>query len=200
MSEDWVGGGGGADNDGTHHRRPEYNDVNEDTDYSMIMSYPAEEVDYYALLGLRRTPAPSDAEIRSAYRNLTLSFHPDKQPAERREAAEQQFARIQEAYETLLDPKKRVVYDLLGAEGVQREWGTGGAMGRGGEAERQVGVRAQTPEEFRGWFMETMKRRERKVLDSLVQSRVGSPLSPLLSYLGLSRDVLIVDVNGDRVR
>lgn len=184
MSEDWVGGGGGADNDGTLPRRTRHaaEKYDEDADYSMIMSYPAEEeVDYYALLGLRRTPAPSDAEIRSAYRNLTLSFHPDKQPAERREAAERHFARIQEAYETLLDPKKRIVYDLLGAEGVRREWGTGGAMGRGGEAERQVGVRAQTPEEFREWFMETMKRRERKVLNSLVQSRVGflPPLSCL---------------------
>jgi hypothetical protein len=48
-------------------------------------------------------------------------------------------------------------------------------MGRGGEAEMQIGVRAQTPEEFRGWFLETMKRRERRVLNSLVQSRVGSP-------------------------
>jgi DnaJ family protein C protein 11 len=182
-SEDWVGGGGRADTDDKRPQRSIYasgnnDDLNEDADYSMIMSYPAEEEDYYALLGLRRTPAPSDAEIRSAYRNLTLSFHPDKQPAELREAAERHFARIQEAYETLLDPKKRVVYDLLGAEGVRREWGAGGAMGRGGEAESQIGVRAQTPEEFRGWFLETMKRRERKVLNSLVQSRVGSP-SPL---------------------
>ncbi|GIC90076.1 J domain-containing protein [Aspergillus udagawae] len=171
-SEDW----GGADTDDTAPQRTRYasgndDDSNEDVDYSMIMSYPAEEEDYYALLGLRRDPAPNDAEIRSAYRILTLSFHPDKQPAELREAAERHFAKIQEAYETLLDPKKRVVYDLLGAEGVRREWGAGGAMGRGGEAEMQIGVRAQTPEEFRGWFLETMKRRERRVLNSLVQSR-----------------------------
>ncbi|KAF4223882.1 hypothetical protein CNMCM6457_010141 [Aspergillus fumigatiaffinis] len=123
-SEDWVGGGGRADTDDKRPQRSIYasgnnDDLNEDADYSMIMSYPAEEEDYYALLGLRRTPAPSDAEIRSAYRNLTLSFHPDKQPAELREAAERHFARIQEAYETLLDPKKRVVYDLLGAEVMQ---------------------------------------------------------------------------------
>lgn len=158
-----------------------------EADYSLIMSYPSDsEPDYYALLGLRRTPAPTDAEIRSAYRTLTLSFHPDKQPAAWQEAAAKQFARIREAYETLIDPRKRTVYDLLGAEGVRREWGMGGAMGRSGEAEREewkVGVRAQSPEEFRRWFIETMKRRERRVVNGLVASRVSclSCLFPLVS-------------------
>lgn len=72
-------------------------------------------------------------------------------------------------------------------------------MGRGVEAESQIGVRAQTPEEFRGWFLETMKKRERKVLNSLVQSRVGS--FPLAALLRLLRDiVLTVPWNGNRAR
>ncbi|KAL4777979.1 hypothetical protein BJX76DRAFT_352947 [Aspergillus varians] len=158
-------------------------DVNGDADsnaddteaYSLLMSYP-EETDYYALLGLSCDPPPSDGAIRSAYRTLTLSFHPDKQPPELRDAAKQQFERIREAYETLVDPKKRVVYDTLGAEGVRREWGNGGAMGRGGEAERQekqkqIGVKAMKPGEFRKWFFETMKRRERGALNSMVRSK-----------------------------
>ncbi|KAL4888581.1 hypothetical protein BDV59DRAFT_188200 [Aspergillus ambiguus] len=158
----------------------------DDADYSLVMDYP-DEADFYALLGLSRNPPPTDAEIRSAYRTLTLSFHPDKQPAEWQEAAALQFARIRDAYETLIDPKKRTVYDLLGAEGVRQEWGTGGVMGRGGEAERQqLGVRAQTPEEFRKWFLESMKRRERRAVNSLVQSRgfltVGINASSLISY------------------
>ncbi|KKK26424.1 DnaJ domain protein, partial [Aspergillus rambellii] len=79
-----------------------------DTDtYALLMSYPA-EVDYYTLLGLPRDPPPAEAAIRSAYRNLTLSFHPDKQPPESREAAERLFSRIYDAYETLMDPRKRV--------------------------------------------------------------------------------------------
>ncbi|KAJ0417687.1 hypothetical protein BJY00DRAFT_198262 [Aspergillus carlsbadensis] len=139
--------------------------------YSLLTTYPT-EADYYALLGLARDPPPSDASIRSAYRTLTLSFHPDKQPAELQEAAKQQFARIQDAYETLIDPKKRVVYDALGAEGVRREWGKGGAMGIGGEKERrEVGVSAMKPDEFRRWFFETMKRRERGIVEDMVSSK-----------------------------
>ncbi|KAL3462594.1 hypothetical protein BJX64DRAFT_259018 [Aspergillus heterothallicus] len=146
--------------------------------YSLLMSYPS-EVDYYALLGLARDPPPSDAAIRSAYRTLTLSFHPDKQPAELRDAAQRQFTLIRDAYETLIDPKKRVVYDALGAEAVRREWGTGGLMGRGGlvgkESARckgkEIGVKAMKPEEFRKWFFETMKRRERAVVEGLVRSK-----------------------------
>ncbi|KAF7588853.1 hypothetical protein BBP40_005070, partial [Aspergillus hancockii] len=88
----------------------------DEADYSALMSYP-EETDYYALLGLSRTPPPSDADIRSAYKNLTLSFHPDKQPGEWQEIARRHFERICEAYETLIDQRKRTVYDLLGVEG-----------------------------------------------------------------------------------
>ncbi|KAL1970751.1 hypothetical protein VTN77DRAFT_2585 [Rasamsonia byssochlamydoides] len=154
-------------------------------DLDRLLEYP-DDVDYYSLLGLSRSPQPTDAQIRSAYRTLTLSFHPDKQPAHLREAAEAHFERIKEAYETLIDPNKRTVYDLQGAEGVKREWSAGGAMGLGGEAERnQVGVKAMSAEEFRRWFVETMKMRERQVLDQLVQARgsitVGLDASSMVS-------------------
>lgn len=148
-----------------------------DAEYNRLMNYPSDddEADYYGLLGLSRDPPPKDAEIRSAYRILTLSFHPDKQPAHLREPAEKQFTRIRDAYETLIDPQKRTVYNLLGAEGVRQEWSHGGLMGRRGDAERQeLGVKTMSPEEFRRWFLGTMKARERKVVDSLVQSRVRS--------------------------
>ncbi|KAF9885432.1 hypothetical protein FE257_012954 [Aspergillus nanangensis] len=161
-----------------------------DADYSLVLDYPS-EADYYALLGLSRTPPPTDAEIRSAYRTLTLSFHPDKQPADWQEAATGHFARIRDAYDTLIDPKKRTVYDLLGAEGVRQEWGPGGVMagGGGGKAEsesQQLGVRAKSPQEFRRWFLEMMKRRERRAVNSLVQSRgtltLGFNASSMISY------------------
>ncbi|OJJ32963.1 hypothetical protein ASPWEDRAFT_53028 [Aspergillus wentii DTO 134E9] len=141
-----------------------------DAEYSLILNYPQED-DYYALLSLPRDPAPTDADIRSAYRTLTRSFHPDKQPAHLRQVAEEYFARIQDAYETLIDPRKRVVYDLLGIEGVREEWNAGGVMGRGGEGRKDVGVRAKTPGEFRKWFLEAMKRRERGVVEGMVSSR-----------------------------
>jgi DnaJ family protein C protein 11 len=147
-----------------------------DGDYSMMADYP-EALDYYALLGLSSNPPPKEAEIRSAYRSLTLSFHPDKQPPHLREAAQQYFTRIQEAYDVLIDPKKRIVYDIAGVEAVRQEWGQHGAMGPRGDAQsKQVGVKAMSPDEFRRWFLKTMKKRERKAIESLVSSRVCVPV------------------------
>ncbi|KAH8434533.1 J domain-containing protein [Aspergillus melleus] len=154
--------------------------------YSLLMNYPSSssaEPDYYALLGLPRTPAPSDSEIRSAFRQRTLIFHPDHQPARLQAQAARYFDALRVASETLLDERKREVYDLLGAEGVRREWGVHGAMGKRGEAWREeqkkggqgpgqeIGVRAMSGREFRRWFLEMMKRRERRVVERLVASR-----------------------------
>jgi molecular chaperone DnaJ len=66
-------------------------------------------VDYYELLGLKKTA--TEAEIRAAFRKLALKFHPDRNPG--REAAER-FKRITEAYEVLSDESKRAVYDRGG--------------------------------------------------------------------------------------
>lgn len=130
--------------------------------------------DYYSILALPRSPTPTSAQIRAAFHSLSLRFHPDKQPPDRRAMAEQHYSRIQKAYETLIDPHKRVVYDLLGEEGVRAEWGPGGAMGRSGEAQQmQVGVKAMGKEEFRQWLVAVMKRRERAVLEKLVDSEVS---------------------------
>ncbi|KAL4804918.1 hypothetical protein BDV18DRAFT_165860 [Aspergillus unguis] len=191
----------------TEYREPpplgDQNNSSDDTEtYSLLMSYPS-ETDYYTLLGLPRDPPPTDSAIRSAYRTLTLSFHPDKQPGNLQDAAKQQFERIQEAYETLIDPRKRVVYDLLGADGVRREWGRNGAMGHGGFAEMQekegqrsgsgqeVGVKAMKPGEFRKWFLEMMKKRERSAVNALVRSK-GSLI------VGLdAKDMIWVDEDSD---
>lgn len=42
-------------------------------------------------------------------------------------------------------------------------------MGAGGK--REVGVKAKSPEEFRKWFLELMRKRERVAVNSMVQSR-----------------------------
>jgi DnaJ domain len=144
----------------------------EEEQYELLARYP-ENADYYSILGFSRQRPPTDSQLRSAYHNLTLSFHPDKQPAHLVEAAQAQFRRIQDAYETLIDPKKRIVYDLEGEEGVKREWGASGSMGsRKAENHTQVGPRTMSPTEFRRWFLAKMKAREREALDSLVSARV----------------------------
>ncbi|KAK2875952.1 hypothetical protein FQN49_001494 [Arthroderma sp. PD_2] len=141
-------------------------------EYDLLSSY-TETTDYYSLLTLSRDPPPTDAAIRSAYRALTLSFHPDKQPSHLQEAARAHFGKIQTAYETLIDPKKRVVYDMLGEEGVKREWGLGGLLGKFGEGQRtEVGVKAMNEAQFRRWFVRKMKDKEHSVLEDLIRSRI----------------------------
>jgi curved DNA-binding protein len=64
---------------------------------------------YYEILGVAREALPE--EIKKAYRQMALKFHPDRNPGDRQ--AEEQFKEISEAYGVLMDPEKRKQYDLL---------------------------------------------------------------------------------------
>jgi curved DNA-binding protein len=66
--------------------------------------------DYYEVLGVPR--GASEEEIRSAYRKLARTNHPD---VSKEAGAEDRFKEISEAYEVLRDPEKRQRYDQLGA-------------------------------------------------------------------------------------
>ena len=68
--------------------------------------------DYYALLGV--TPDATSAQIKSAYRKLAKQYHPDVNDSP--DAAEK-FREITEAYDTLTDPDRRSLYDLLHGTG-----------------------------------------------------------------------------------
>lgn len=63
--------------------------------------------DYYKILGL--TEEASEDEIKLAYRQLALKWHPDKNPNNKR--SEKKFQEIVEAYNILSDPSKKDVYD-----------------------------------------------------------------------------------------
>ncbi|NWV46167.1 DNJB8 protein, partial [Daphoenositta chrysoptera] len=65
-------------------------------------------VDYYKVLGVQKEASRDD--IRKSYHKLALKWHPDKNPRNKEEA-EKRFKEIIEAYETLSDPEKRLVYD-----------------------------------------------------------------------------------------
>jgi len=68
-------------------------------------------MELYSLLGL--SPAASAAEIKRAFRRLSRRYHPGINPGDR--AAESLYARISEAYETLVDPERRRRYDSSGS-------------------------------------------------------------------------------------
>jgi len=71
-------------------------------------------VDYYDKLGIGRN-ATLD-EIKSAYRQLALKYHPDRNPGDK--IAEDEFKRVSEAYQVLSDPEKRQLYDIYGHAGL----------------------------------------------------------------------------------
>jgi molecular chaperone DnaJ len=75
--------------------------------------------DYYEVLGVDRS-ATRD-QIKQAYRQLALRYHPDRNKAP--DAAEK-FREIAEAYAVLSDDAKRREYDATGHAGVTERWTT----------------------------------------------------------------------------
>lgn len=70
-------------------------------------------MDYFALLDQPRAPWLDPASLKEAYHRKTLQAHPDTAPAV---TAEGDFAELNEAYQILQDPKRRL-HHLLELEG-----------------------------------------------------------------------------------
>ncbi len=107
--------------------------------------------DYYATLGV---PRGADAKsIKSAYRKLARTHHPDVNPGD--QASEDRFKSIAEAYEVLGDPEKRARYDELGTAYRRHQRSGGGGFDWNEWSGQPTGAtshRTLTPEELEGLF------------------------------------------------
>jgi len=72
--------------------------------------------DYYEILGVSRNA--SESELKKAYRQMALKYHPDKNDGD--QAAEEKFKEAAEAYEVLKDSNKRQTYDQFGHNGLKQ--------------------------------------------------------------------------------
>ena len=71
--------------------------------------------DYYEVLSIQRTA--DETEVKKAYRQMAVKFHPDKNPGD--PDAERKFKEAAEAYEVLSDTGKRQRYDRYGHAGME---------------------------------------------------------------------------------
>lgn len=137
-----------------------------------------------ALLNLPKSATPN--QIRDRYRALAITFHPDKhrhtgtdgEDPSSSVSSETHFNAIQRAYEILMDPQKRAVYDLLGEEGLrelgQDEQGDQEEDGTGARRRRQkwqIGRRLKTPEEIRRHYQRVVYERRLNSIDAMVKSK-----------------------------
>jgi molecular chaperone DnaJ len=77
--------------------------------------------DFYEVLGVSKSA--SESEIKKAYRQMALKYHPDKNPDDKE--AEEKFKEAAEAYEVLSNPEKKARFDQYGHAGM-------GGAGNGG--------------------------------------------------------------------
>jgi molecular chaperone DnaJ len=78
------------------------------------------EKDLYQILGVDKTA--SDDDIKKAYRQMAMKYHPDKNADPE---AESKFKEASSAYETLSDPEKKANYDRFGTTTPSGSYGNG---------------------------------------------------------------------------
>ncbi|KAI5799312.1 hypothetical protein DFH27DRAFT_90501 [Peziza echinospora] len=147
-----VNGGDGLFDAYSYERLPDYA-TEEDLDIPPEVDERG-GADYYAILVSPRDATPN--QLRAAYRHLSLFFHPDKQPPHLRERATERFNLVKLAYETLMDPHKRAIYDTMGVNGLEA---------------RDLGPRGMPPQEFRAFIEAKIRRVEREKLERMVSSQ-----------------------------
>lgn len=90
-------------------------------------------MDHYRVLGLHKTATKE--EIKTAFKKLAFQFHPDKHsqsPKAVRDNATLRFKQVSEAYEVLMDDRKRADYNIRWRSGAAGRSGSSSAGYGGG--------------------------------------------------------------------
>lgn len=69
---------------------------------------------YYHILGVGRSANP--LEVKRAYKRMSLELHPDKNPSP---TATDQFDRLKDAYDVLMNQEQRELYNKFGEDGIK---------------------------------------------------------------------------------
>ena len=70
-------------------------------------------IDYFALLDQSRQPWLDPDELKECYHHKTLLFHPDAQTDQGGDKSQISFSNLNEAYQVLRDPKRRLHHLLI---------------------------------------------------------------------------------------
>lgn len=115
--------------------------------------------DYYEVLGVAKNATPD--EIKKAYRQLAIKYHPDRNPDNKE--AEEKFKEAAEAYDVLSDEKKRQQYDQYGHAMGPQGFPGGGSYGAYGGGMSMEDIFAQFGDIFdMGGFGHATGRRSRQ--------------------------------------
>jgi molecular chaperone DnaJ len=115
--------------------------------FSYIASTCFSTLDPYRALGVERNAL--DADIKKAYRDKALHWHPDRNP-DNKEEAQKRFSEASQAYDVLKTPETRREYDLTGRVGGQA--GNPGGPGQHGGFHRGPVSQADAERLFREAF------------------------------------------------
>eukprot|EP00438_Fugacium_kawagutii_P021681 Skav223809 [mRNA] locus=scaffold575:712007:713149:- [translate_table: standard] len=132
--------------------------------------------EYYGILGVGE--GATDIEIKKAYRQEALKWHPDKNP-DNKEESEKRFKALAEAYKILSSPEKRAIYDHGGKDAVRQSGGY--SRTDFGDIASALRKFEEAVKESRVWLMEELygerPRRMQVGRSSLMRKEVGLPMS-----------------------
>jgi preprotein translocase subunit Sec63 len=72
--------------------------------------------DYFQLFNQERGKPIDTRQVKKIYKKLSFKYHPDRN---KEPDAQQNFIKINQAYEVMMDDKKRAIYERYGEEGLK---------------------------------------------------------------------------------